>query len=243
LLSQTAAGWSYALYPLAGLLAALALFAGWRLWAARKDVTEPRRSHAPEAIAVVLIVLATVAGFAPRAGSFEKRYLVLPAVLFAVLLAGGAVFAWRDVWVERGWPRAAGGIALALSALLWLGAVPYRDVLLWRDRTEADPERAAYLALARRVHAEFARGAPVVVGDHPYFYTLATGGPSLSVPESDDTFLRAYMERYGARVVFLTRREVEFWRPAWLRPGGLPGWLELRADLGAALVFERRSAR
>jgi hypothetical protein len=47
------------------------------------------------------------------------------------------------------------------------------------------------------------------------------------------------MQRYHARYVFLTREELEFWRPNWQGPDGLPLWLTLVADLGGAYVYQR----
>jgi hypothetical protein len=165
---------------------------------------------------------------------------VVLAVFFALLLTAGAV------WAAAGWRAAGpGGRALrlallGLSAVLWLGFVPYRDAVLLRRGAAVNPEQEAYLALCREVNERYGRGRPVVVGYQPYFYTLATSAPSLSIPESDDAYLLAYMRRYHARHVFLTREELAFWRPAWLGPGGPPAWLRRAGDLGPAVVFERR---
>jgi hypothetical protein len=108
-----------------------------------------------------------------------------------------------------------------LTLILWAVWIPLPGMLQWR--LVGSPEhQAAYMNLARAVAARVGTTRPVVTGSVPYFYTLATSGPSLSIPESDDRYLTAYMKRYGARFVLLTPEEVAFWRPRWLEPGGIP---------------------
>ena len=72
---------------------------------------------------------------------------------------------------------------------------------------------------------QISHGAPVIVGLYPYIYTVATGAQALAIPEADDGYLRAYMDKYHARTVLLSSEERAYWRPAWQTEAGVPKWL------------------
>ena len=161
-------------------------------------------------------------------------------MLLSLLLAWGALEALRGLRLGSLRQRLVALTAAVLSAVLWLGLVPYRDAKEYRRSITPDAERVRYWKRAREVNEQYGKGAATVVGDFPYAYTLATGAPALSIPESDDAGLLDYMKRYHASYVFLTREERQFWRPCWQQPGGLPPRVALIADLGDAYVYQQK---
>lgn len=210
----------------------------------------PRRLRHPTTLATALYAGLLVLVMAFRPGHVELRYFEPLNVAIGLWVALGTIEAVDDLRrrhlptrlgaansaTVRWWQRTA-PLAAACGGLVWLAVIPVR---IFRDGTtlrSINPELVEYRRIATTVRARFAGPTPVVVGDAPYFFTAMTGTPSLSMPESDDTFLRGYMERYGARFVLLTRRELEFWRPAW-REHGPPAWLRLVAQMDGALLYQ-----
>lgn len=226
---QAVAEWSGYRLWLAGVLGVLALASVIRLpW------TLP-------VFAAATCVAFSVLLFAPRAWTFEIRYLSLVSVLFALLMLFGLVQALRGWNDERAGLRWANRLLAILGLGFWLAWVPYRNAVAWQRMTTEDPERAAYLDLARDIDDDLAHGDPVVVGQYPYFYTLATKAPSLSIPHSDDAWLIGYMKQYGARFVLLTPAELAFWRPGWAERTP-DGFVRHPAGPDGAVVFERKDA-
>jgi hypothetical protein len=237
----------------------------YRLWRVDREQKGPFRA---ELIACALYAVVALLAFALRPITFEMRYFLLLTILLGVLamfatveagaLALGRPLSWRDPSGEgepthqplpvTGLSRSVAAGFAVLGAVLCLGWVPVQDVVLGAHQrqptthSEGTELRADYLREAREVASRFGGAGPIVVGDHPYFFTLATHLPALSIPESDDTYLLGYMDRYHARYLFLTEEELAFWRPAWLRPGGLPSALVEVDRLGTTRVFEKREA-
>ncbi len=233
---QTVAGWSESQFWLAGLLGLLGLAAVVRL----------RHEWKPEWTLPILAGLVYAACafflFAPRARTLEIRYLALLSVFFALLLVFGVVRAvqgWNAVPPGLRWGNR---FVVVLGLIFWLGWVPWHGVQTGRRLWTPEAERVAYLHLARSMDRELSRSEPVVVGQFPYLYNLATDAPALSIPQSDDLWLRDYMKRYHARFVLLTPSEREFWRPAWAE--NPPAGFVRRTLSGAsgAVVFERKDA-
>jgi len=227
------AKFSYGNWLMAGLLVMLSLYAIGKF----VFIPELRRRFLPELTASVLYGLTLVGVFALRYRSLETRYFAVLALLLALLLAATVWALAEELGAGR---RMVAGPLLLAAGGFWLVFVPFLDVRHFFESRLPQPERAEYFALAPQVNARFGDQGPMVVGFAPYFYTLATGAPALAIPEADDDYLRAYMERYGARYVFLTRKEINFWKPHWLQPGGLPAWLTKAADLGPARVYQRK---
>jgi hypothetical protein len=94
-------------------------------------------------------------------------------------------------------------------------------------REPDNEEKIPYQAAAQTVNQTISHGAPVVVGFHPYLYSIFTGAQSLAIPQSDDNYLLTYMDKYHACCVMLTDQERDFWRPQW------------RAALPPHIVFVR----
>jgi 4-amino-4-deoxy-L-arabinose transferase-like glycosyltransferase len=234
-LFKTIAEWSYANYAVAALLGLLALFASAHLVKRLPAETGERRKRLAVLVSAAVYALTVVLAFAPRAGTFELRYLVLLSVLFALLLLYGTCQAVAGLRSRSTHARALSFVFVVLSVLLWFVAVPYRNVRLYQQNIAVNAAQEAYLMLARTVHEEFGGRGPMVVGNYPYFYTLATGAQSLSIPVSDDAGLLAYMKRYQACYIFLTQAELEFWRPRWRNH--LPAELFRCASLDEATVF------
>lgn len=200
-------------------------------------LSDLRHRFLPEMTASALYAMTLIGVFALRYSSLETRYFAVLALLLALLLAAavwGLVLGWR-----AGRRLLVGPLLLAAGGI-WLVFVPFLDVRHYWESRLRQPERGEYFDLVRKVHTRFDGQGPMVVGFAPYFYTLATGVPALAIPEAGDDYLRSYMERYGVQQVFLTQPEIEFWRPRWLEPGGLPKWLTKAADLGSARVYQRK---
>jgi 4-amino-4-deoxy-L-arabinose transferase-like glycosyltransferase len=225
--------WSYSSRPSAVLLAVLLVFSAWRLF------MRGRSSHRAELIGAAVIGATIVLTFAIRSRTFEMRYYDLLAMLAALMLLFGVFDAARHVRTGGPW-RALYVAALAAGVFFWFGVVPAQNVRSYTALAGPDTATVDYVALARRVDERFGKGEPVVVGDYPYFYTLATAAPSLSIPESSDAYLLEYMKTHGARYVLLTREELRFWRPRWNPRDALPPWLVLAADWENAYVLERK---
>lgn len=196
------------------------------------------RSQSDRAALVALGVYGAtqVLVFAMLGRAFEIRYVCLFAALTGMCLGG----AWLRC-LDQARHGTSGGKALAwvvVAAGLVLSLFLAReDVLVFARVRALDPERASYFAIVRRVADLNPSEAPVVVGQHPYFYSLATTGRSLSIP-LDDEGLAAYMARYHARFVILTNRELEYWRPQWMGGRALPDFLRIAHRWDGAVVFE-----
>lgn len=222
--------WSMGLLSGAVALALCLLFA----------LRERRVWLSPEVVCGALYVATLSAVFALRAASFEVRFFNT-ATAFVIGLAGlGALSAARDALdAARRTPLSL--ITAAAGACFFLALLPVRTVRLALFRTAPNPELIGYRALAAEVDRENAGNAPVVVGGAPYYYTQATGAPSLSIPTSSHEELLAYMDRYGARTLVLTEDELAFWRPEWSADRDPPGLARVR-DFEGAYLWRRTEA-
>ena len=125
-------------------------------------------------------------------------------------------------------------LAIGVLAVIITGT----DRYLAMNAQEPDPFKIAYLHTAEEVNRTIACGKPVVVGTFPYYYTVATGAQSLSIPQSDDSYLLEYMKKYGAKYILLSESEREFWKPGWkLDADSAPG-IRFRQSIGKFFVFE-----
>ncbi len=216
------------------VIVALSAFGVWRLWDGRQSLTWQKSSNV---VALVTFLATNLAFFALLGGSIELRYVCAVNAMVAAALAVVAVRAARvvrreGVHAQRVAALVAGlgiiGAALALS----------EDVRIYRAQREHNPETVSYYALARRASAAAPGTDPVVVGFVPYSFNLATDRRALSIPQSTDDELRAYMMRYGARHVLLTDDERSFWRPAWASPSGVPAFLRVAMRDSSATLYE-----
>ncbi|CAN5409118.1 hypothetical protein BH24GEM3_BH24GEM3_12580 [soil metagenome] len=183
----------------------------------------PARLRSPELLSLVVYVAALLLVFGVRPESTEMRYLNSLSLMVAGIAALGCLRLWDAATAHPRGRLARGGAVLAALALLWGGLLLPRTGKSYAHMTSADVLWGGYQQLARTVHESYTRGRPVVVGTKPYLFTAATRAPALSIPESDDAYLLAYMQRYGAEYVFLLESELSFWRPDWAeRP---PEWL------------------
>jgi hypothetical protein len=157
------------------------------------------------------------------AHSAEGRYFILVHALLALWLAVSVY------WMACAWAKGRRGnlpiAAFGLAALyLAVGLVP-TDIRMMRTLRAVDPYLQRYTRAARMTDSQIAHGAPVVVGFHPYIYTVATGAQALAIPEASDGYLLSYMEKYHAQAVLLSDEEIAFWRPAWQNEAAVPKWL------------------
>jgi hypothetical protein len=126
------------------------------------------------------------------------------------------------------------------SCLLKMAKVEFE---VRRRVNRTDDFLVSYRLIAAEVDRRVARGKPVVVGTLPYFYTLETSSPALSIPEASDQFLLACMDEYAAEYVLLMQEGIAFWRPAWRSPSSIPEQLELIDHIGTASLFQRKRAQ
>jgi 4-amino-4-deoxy-L-arabinose transferase-like glycosyltransferase len=170
----------------------------------------------------------------------EGRYYILLQALFAAWLYTSLFKVWQEVRAgRRDW------LCLGIVAL-WIlyGAIllPRHDYELARDRRAVAPQNMEYMRMAERVNRDITNDAPVIVGDHAYYYTISTGAQALSIPESGDDYLRSYMKKYHVNYIFLSDAERQFWKPSWTQAGGLPQFIRLRANFDKYHVYQKTDA-
>jgi hypothetical protein len=176
-------------------------------------------------------VATTLGVFAIRPLSVEVRYLALVSVLAAIVLA---LIVVRAVDGVRRGERGLSAVVAAVGVVFWMAFVPLSDVSRTRFMRAPNPVRVQQQALNRQVR-DLVRSGPVVV-ETPYFYSYDTQAQALSIPQSDDRYLVAYMNRYGARNVLLSDAEMTFWRPDW-SAGRLPAELHVVARMNNASLL------
>jgi hypothetical protein len=173
----------------------------------------------------VLVYAAFFIGILSIAGTTEGRYYIFLHTLFAAWLFVSVYRTWSDFREgRRGWVRLS---ALLLAAAYLFVLLPRSDWLLARRWNSVSPENFEYMQTARSINRTITGGGPVVVGFHPYSYTLSTGAQALAIPESDDEYLLEYMKKYNARFIFLSEEELTFWRPSWKSENALPRGIRL----------------
>jgi 4-amino-4-deoxy-L-arabinose transferase-like glycosyltransferase len=198
-----------------------------------------RRVLSPEGLAIGLYGLTTLFVFSIRGESYETRFFNTLSVFFALFAAAGCLGVWDSVQrLER--PVAIRFVVAILIAVLWVGIVPVKALEARRFFDKPYHFLVSYRQMAAEVNERFAKGRPVVVGSKPYFYTLETNSPALSIPEASDRFLLDYMDKYGAEYILLTDFELRFWRPSWLSPAAIPSELKLVTRIGTAYLFGRK---
>lgn len=200
-----------------------------------------RRRMAPQIpfVSLALFGATCVAVYAIRGSSFEYRYAAPLTALLAVVLGLGTTSAIIEVRNPTSGRKGLAAWATLACLSVWvLFAVKSFDV--YRGYKAEDHQLVAYRDLAREVNDLYGTGRPIVVGTKPYFYTAATGNPSLSIPLSNGDFLVSYMQRYGASFILLTEKELTFWRPAWQMSASLPPGLVLVARPRSAYLFKLR---
>ncbi len=215
-------------YPAAALLAILAA----------AIALQNRRSLATPGALGFLVYVATLVVLLAFSGTWmESRYFIAAYVVFSAWLIWGIFEAFRT-FLENRRNFFSAGIAAAAASCFVFFFVP-ADLAIAREQRSPDlKENVPYMRVARLVNENIAHGGPVVVGHHPYLYSVATGAQALSIPESDDEYLLSYMRKYRARHVLLSEEELAFWRPAWTSSGGLPKNISLRQRLDGYSVFE-----
>jgi 4-amino-4-deoxy-L-arabinose transferase-like glycosyltransferase len=216
----------------------LAAFGGWRLWSTRSSLSRQDRGIM---LAFAMFVATNLAFFALLGGSIELRYLCAMNALVAATLAVVAVRAARMV---RSGGMGSQRLATMVVVVAAVGAALAlrEDARIRRFQRKPNGGTVAYYALARRMSIGAPGNDPVVVGDVPYFFNLATDRRALSIPWSTDEELRAYMTRYGSRHVLLTGDEQKFWRPSWTSDAAVPAFLRVAARDSSATLYELTSA-
>jgi 4-amino-4-deoxy-L-arabinose transferase-like glycosyltransferase len=188
-----------------------------------------------------LVYGAIFLGFEALGGAgAEGRYLILLQALFAAWLFSSLYTVWQEFQAgRRDWLRL-GAVALGILYLAIL--LPRHDYEVARSRRAVTLENREYMRMAEQVNRDITHNAPVIVGDHAYYYTVSTGAQALSIPESTDGYLLSYMKKYHANYIFLSDAERRFWKPSWTQEGGLPEAIQLRANFGKYYVYQKTSA-
>jgi hypothetical protein len=159
----------------------------------------------------------------------EPRYLA-PLTAFTVMwLACGVA----DL-MEHGAGKS-GRCALILGCSVCAVYFPLRDASLVRQLSAEDSHTAPWRRARRLMSADITHQDPVIVMD-PYFYSYDTGAQALSIPVSDDAYLRRYMSEYHSRWIMLTNDELRSWEPQW--SSGLPSGLRIRAEADGGKLLE-----
>jgi hypothetical protein len=207
------------------LVAVLAL-----LLVARK----PPAAFSPESLGVILYLATIFAVLSVLGPYMEARYFILPYTLFWAWVWRSVILTAREVTmgVRTRTHYASLLIAAAVTALV-MAPNAYSAVRYARSPDQA--WNVPYREISRKWNVEIIRGSPTVVGDHPYLFSLFTGNQSLSIPASNDEFLKRYMKQYGARFVLLSERERFFWRPEWVSKP--PGDLKLIRSTGGFYLY------
>jgi hypothetical protein len=219
--------------PLAGLLLGGAvLFFLWRTI----------RPISAEAVALAVLALTLVSVLSLRSQTFDLRYFSALTVPFVLCAAAGSSMAW-DAARRRG--RLARLSVGACGVLLWAVIVPSATTRNVAEMYHTNDLQIGYLQLAHQVQRAYTGGSPVVVGKWPYFYSLETSAPGLSIPWDHDRVksdrgLFEYMNKYGARFILLTDDELKYWRPEWLQTSA-PAGLEQVARVPNGRLFRRTS--
>jgi hypothetical protein len=198
----------------------------------------PRVLRAPGFISALVYAAFLIALLSIGAETAEGRYFILLHTLFAAWLFVSVCRTWSDFREgRRGWVRLS---AILLAAGYLFVLLPRSDWRLARYWNSISPQNFEYIETARLVNRTIAGGGPVVVGDHPYFYTVSTGAQALAIPESDDGYLLEYMNKYHARFIFLSEEERAFWRPLWKSESALPRDIRLvDAPLRRYYVYQK----
>ncbi|HUF27905.1 MAG TPA: glycosyltransferase family 39 protein [Gemmatimonadaceae bacterium] len=203
----------------------------------------PHGFRSPYTLAAATYVATLVLVFAGRSQhlGLEIRLVILASTVLAAAIGWLALDGLRST--PRAHKRSFASLVLLAAAATWIvGYVPALSAA-WKDGYGQNEELKRYFELSRAVADTLGHRSAVVVGSKPYFYTWATGVPSLSIPDAGEEHLEHYMERYRAQAILLTKRELEFWRPSWQDVNDLPAFLRLVARPGGAYLFELREAR
>lgn len=231
------ATWSMGHLSIAGILAILllnSLFRGY--FCVRKDYANAKR-YAPEIAASIMYAITTILVFAVRDHSLEIRYFILLSMVFGMLLMAGSIKAWDEM--SKGQLKLVNGMLLLIAGFFWLIYVPMTNLWSAKVLSENNLDHASYFQTADLVRQKNQTNHPVVVGTYPYYYTFETKQSALSIPVCTDDYLKDYMQKYDARLIFLTDSELRLWRPDWLESSQIPGWLTMNR-IGDAYLFERK---
>jgi hypothetical protein len=201
-------------YLAAALLALIALLVAFR---------SPGVWRHPVFLAALAYIALFTAAMSPGGKHTEARYWALIYLVFAAALVTGLFRLGAEFRAgHRGWLHVG---ALTLASLYLAVSLTRSDYRMARFALSVNPQRRDFIEAASLINRTIAKGAPVVVGHYPYYYTAATGAQALSIPASSDDFLFSYMRKYHAGYVFLSREELDFWRPSWSSGRG-PAFLQ-----------------
>jgi 4-amino-4-deoxy-L-arabinose transferase-like glycosyltransferase len=217
---NVAAGWANSSIPAAVAIAILAAQALRYAVSWFSRVSNSDRGRVLPSLVAAFVYTATLFGvLAIRPFTIELRYLVLGSVILGVILMIGFLSAASDLMAARRVRPWISGTVATVGLAWWLAVVPIRDIGFACAASMEVTEKQEYFELARHMMRIYSPRGPVVVGDFPYYFTLATGHASLSIPYADGQDLLRYMDKYGAEFVLLTSEEVDF----WLRDSGTTG--------------------
>jgi 4-amino-4-deoxy-L-arabinose transferase-like glycosyltransferase len=185
---------------------------------------------------LLLGVMSFVFPFAgARGGFFHSSTAIMPLLWCLAPIGVRRAVDWASA--RRGWVVARarvlfGWSAPGLAAVLTLG-------LFWTRVVGASPASPAWSQSAS-TYAQVGQilsnldsdGSPVAANNPPGMY-LASGAPSVMIPDGTPETLRAVTQRYGVRWVVLDANRPEGLATLYLDPESLP-WLVLERKVGDA---------
>ncbi len=185
-----------------------------------------------EGAAFAVYLAAVFATMSVFGGMMEPRYFVQGYTVFAAwLLTNMAGLRWQ---IPDNQVLTRGCLVLAvLYVFIGMLAGDMKNAAFYRQAD--DEERVPLMQAATAVDQTISHGAPVVVGFHPYFYSMFSGAQALAIPQSDDAYLLHYMRKYHACCILLSEQELAFWRPQWRT--GLPPHIYLIRSLDGYNVY------
>lgn len=197
-------------------------------WAWRSPALRGATALRAVTLAGVLMFLATGLLFpvATLAGTFlHASGPALVALVVIAALATDRVVAAIGTW--RGWDKQNAWLAPLVTLAL---ALPVMGLEVWLTGSfasnQATREGAAATALESQVPGQAGGGPAVVISDEPIGFGLATGRPTLILPDEPPADVLQLARQFGARAVLLfgevTRSAPGFEGAACFRPGSLP---------------------
>lgn len=166
-------------------------------------------------------------GFLHSGAAFQPLWWAGAAVGLESAIDWGAA---RRGWSRKGAWRAFAGGAIVLAALLTAGVFGERVVAQGWDAAER-----AYQAVGDRLdELEVSTSDLFLVNNPPGFY-LATGRPSIVIPDGDKEDVLAAARQYGAKFLVLDANNPKL-DALFQSESGLPGF-ELLAEIGSLKLY------
>ncbi len=215
-------------------LAPLILIGCWRL---------RKRREIRFACLMFVGIIGVMSFFFPYAGSrggFLHSGSALQSLLWILVPQGLAGFLqagkrWRDWNIEQA--RNVFSVGIIILSILLTGGL-FITKVYGNNVTQPmwDQSWQQYKLVEERIKSLEYAPDEIVVVNNPAGYFVATGRPSIVIPDGDETTLYQVVERYGASIVILENNIVPGLRDLYLDPIS-SDWLEYVDRVGDAELF------